>query len=38
MEVDKKVLVQLRNATFAGFADCRDALLATKNDFDAAVK
>lgn len=38
MEVDKKILVQLRNATFAGFADCRDALLATQNDFDAAVK
>lgn len=38
MQVDKKLLVELRNATFAGFADCRDALIATNNDFNEAVK
>ena len=38
MQVDKKTLVELRNATFAGFADCRDALIATNNNFDEAVK
>lgn len=38
MQIDKKLLLELRNATFAGFADCRDALVATGGDFDKAVK
>ncbi len=38
MQVDKKLLVELRKATFAGFKDCQDALIATENNFDEAVK
>lgn len=38
MTVDMNLLKQLRDATFAPFKDCKEALVEAQGDLDAAME